>query len=183
MEGLQKKIDGLVMEIKDLRKQKEEGIEDTRRLRVNVRDRDEQIRQQNENIQDLSGRVSRLKKQLEAKEKKIKSIERAIRTESRRKELFNSKLLGSSKVQSDYYISLEMKLLNERFEIMKRFILVLSQEFGFDPVIFDQLLKIADEFDDPVIRVFLSSIISKKENIRSPDITQDEKYSQSKSTN
>lgn len=164
MEDLQRRIDSLIREIRDLSRQKEEGSEEVRRLRTKVQVQSEEIRQQAVRVEELTAEAARMKKSIEGRERRVRSSERAIRNESRRKELFNSKVLGSSKTQSEYYMSLEMKAVNERCEMMRRFMGVLSERFGLDMDVFDELVKIADGFDDPVIGVFLGAVDPRKEN-------------------
>lgn len=164
MEDIRRRMDDLIMEIRELNKEREERGEEMRRLKAKTMDLNEQIEKQRRDIEELCARVLKQKKQLEDKEKRIKSNERAVRNECRRKELFNSRFLGSSKTQREYYMSMEMKVLSERCEIMQRFIAVLSEEFCFDSEVLDKMLEIADGFDDPIITTFLKNITCSKEN-------------------
>lgn len=158
MEDLQKRIDGLIREVRDLSKQREEYAEEVKRLRAKMVERDMEAQEQKSRNEELCRMVEKLRRQAERRERRLRSHVRMARNESRRKELLNSRIQGSSRSQGEYYVGLEMKMVNERCEIMKSFIIALSERLGFDCEIFDELLEIADGIDDPVIAAFLNSI-------------------------
>lgn len=163
MDDLKVKIDSLTREVRNLSKELQKGYEEIKRLKARTREQKEEIMQRDSRVEELNMCISKLKKQIDEKTKDIGSREKAIINESRRKELFNYKMLGSSRSQGEYYISLEMKILNTRLEIMRRFILEISKRFGFDFEVFDELTRISENFNDPVICAFLNSISPNKQ--------------------
>ncbi|AFM98893.1 hypothetical protein EHEL_081950 [Encephalitozoon hellem ATCC 50504] len=158
MDDLKVKIDSLTREVRDLSKELREGYEEIKKLRAKAREQREEIVQKDDKVEELNVYISKLKKQIDERTKEVGNRERAIMNECRRKELFNDKVLGSSRSRGEYYISLEMKVLNTRVEIMRRFILEISKRFGFDFEIFDELSRISENSDDPVISALLDSI-------------------------
>ncbi|AFN83611.1 hypothetical protein EROM_081970 [Encephalitozoon romaleae SJ-2008] len=164
MDDLKVKIDSLTREVRNLSKELQKGYEEIKKLRARTREQKEGIMQRDSRIDELNMCISKLKKRIDEKTKDVGSREKAIINESRRKELFNEKVLGSSRSQGEYYISLEMKILNTRLEIMRRFILEISKRFGFDFEVFDELTKISENFDDPVIYAFLNSVSPNKQS-------------------
>ncbi|KMV65723.1 hypothetical protein M970_082000 [Encephalitozoon cuniculi EcunIII-L] len=166
MGDLNGRMDSLTKEIRHLSKELQNGNREIKRLEAKVREQREEIVQKDAKIEELGICISRLKRQVNKKSREVRSKERAIQSECRRKELLNGKILGSSKSRRDYYISLEMKMLNERFEIMRKFILAISERFGLDFEVFDELIRISEGFDDPVISVLLDSISPSKQMLQ-----------------
>ncbi|ADM12125.1 uncharacterized protein Eint_081950 [Encephalitozoon intestinalis ATCC 50506] len=165
MDDLKEKLDSLTREARSLNKELEKGYEEIKKLRAKVRELKEEIIEKDGKLEELTSCISRLRKKIEEKSKEVGNREKAIMNECRRKELLNGRILGSSRSQENYYISLEMKMLNERIEVMRRFILAIAERFGFDFEVFDDLTKISESLEDPVISALLDSISPRKREL------------------
>ncbi|KAM0672941.1 hypothetical protein CWI42_091870 [Ordospora colligata] len=159
MEELKLRVDELMKEVARLEcemTKKNEKIKKNRVLNMNLR---EEVLSKSKEIDDLNELVTSMKKQMENNDRRFMKMERMIKADCRRKELFNEKILGSVKSRGEYYISLEMKKINERYEVMRRFIFAISERLGFDFEMFDELVNIAEGTDDPAVMAFLESIM------------------------
>ncbi|KAH9410859.1 hypothetical protein HK407_09g15450 [Ordospora pajunii] len=159
MDELRMRIDELLKEVARLECEMTEKNENIKKSRVLNMDLREEILRKSKEVDDLNELAADMKKQMESNGRRSMKLERMIRAECRRKELVNEKILGSAKSRGEYYISLEMKKINERYEVMRRFVFAISERFGFDFEMFGELVKIAEEIDDPVIAAFLESIM------------------------
>lgn len=160
-----KRIDELVNEIKSLTKTKDAIDEENRKLKMKLLNQKEETIKAQDQVQILKGEIRNLMKQIEHNEKANTRSRKILENESKRKEQLNTKILGSTKSQKEYFMSLEMKEVNDRYLMMSKFISALGERFKFDCEVFNDLLEIAEGFDDPVIRVFLDTIkVYSKEN-------------------
>lgn len=162
MEDLKERLDALTREAQELNRELEKGNEEIRRLRARTLEQSEEIRERDARLGELEREVACLKRRVDDGSRKARSRERVMRTECRRKEALNSKILGSSRTQSDYYIRLEMKRLGERFEMMRRLVVEVSERAGLDAEVFDEIAEVCEGFEDPVMSAFLDGVCGSK---------------------
>jgi hypothetical protein len=156
MEDLQRRIDELVKEIRGMGRQREFLEEEVRILRDRLEEQGMQLEQSLKKNEMLSKALDGAVKRLERKKKQSVARERALKNECRRNTVLGRIAEGAGRKK--LCIDREMGELSGRYVVMSRFIQVLSEKFGFDSEIFNELLKASEGFDDPVIAAFLQGI-------------------------
>lgn len=121
------------------------------------------IKEMRKKIEDCQKKIDFLESERSATTKrylmKIKQLER----EKRRNDMFNKKIIGTSKSAKEALMITEMDSLRAVNRTLLEFIDILSVEIGFDKELITKISEIASSVDDNIIKLFVNGLKSNKD--------------------
>jgi hypothetical protein len=109
-------------------------------------------------LQKANLKIDFLEKEKKILVKKYANKIDILQKEIKRNDIFNKKIIGTSKTKNESYMIQEMDTLRHVNKTLLRFVDVLSEKFGFDSEISKSLCEIAESVEDNILQLFIQDI-------------------------
>jgi hypothetical protein len=158
MEEINKRVEGLVMEIRMYIREKKELEVELNKCRATINDQKNMVAEKEEKTTSLAKEIRRLRNTLKAKERGYKNKERDLKNTIRRKERESEKVLSGCKTKPEYILMNEVRDLEKRNNVLCEIINHIGENMGCGLAVLSKIQGVVDGVDDPLIQKLMKDI-------------------------